>query len=574
MKPIAYLHRRCAWINLSTATLVALLQRSPVERIAAVAEDLVIASPVGTLLKAAAATAASLGAINSMAGATTLASSLTPSPTGNLPTLNATVGTPITPVAFTITNTVNIGSWTVTGVIPPGLQLVASENTAISLTGPGSLDATTADMSDPYSGTTSSGNSTTIPILEGTPTTAGTYTFNLQGFALGSQQGGSGTFGFVGTGISASFPYTIVVASNAAVVSPPVFTAQPISATVTGGTVALSVVASNSPTYQWSFNGSPITGATNPILLSSNAVAGTYTCVATNSAGSATSHAATVTLTSTADIGRLINISCRAPVGTGGNILIAGFVVGGQGTTGSEALLVRGSGPALVPFGVTGTLPDPQLQLYSGSNVLGTNNGWGGSSQIAGAAASLGAFPWASSSSHDSALLQTLLAGGYTGQISGQSGDTGVSLVEVYDATPSGTYTATTPRLINISARVPVGTGGNILIAGFVIGGSTSRTVLIRASGPALVPFGVPGTLPDPQLQIFSNGNVLGTNNGWGGNSQVAGAAASVGAFPWSSPSSTDSAILVTLPPGGYTAQVSGASGDTGVALVEVYEVP
>ncbi len=119
-----------------------------------------------------------------------------------------------------------------------------------------------------------------------------------------------------------------------------------------------------------------------------------------------------------------------------------------------------------------------------------------------------------------------------------------------------------------------MGTGGNILIAGFAIGGSTARTVLIRASGPALVPFGVTGTLPDPQLQLFSGSTVLESNSAWGGNAQISSTAAAVGAFGWGSPGSDDSAILITLPPGAYTAQVAGASGDTGVALVEVYEVP
>ena len=98
--------------------------------------------------------------------------------------------------------------------------------------------------------------------------------------------------------------------------------------------------------------------------------------------------------------------------------------------------------------------------------------------------------------------------------------------------------------------------------------------MLIRASGPALVPFGVAGTLPDPQLQLYSGPRWSPSNNGWGGNAQISSAAASVGAFAWGIPRATTRRLLVTLPPGAYTAQVAGASGDTGVALVEVYEVP
>ncbi len=374
---------------------------------------------------------------------------------------------------------------------------------------------------------------------------------------------------------------TLTIGTEAS--SPPSFTVEPASQTVaSGSTVAFDAFASGSPSYLWSFNGSPlsdggaISGSAGPTLVitgASTANAGTYSCTATNSFGSTPSNAASLSVSSTTDVGRLINISCRAQVGTGANILIAGFAVGGAGTSGSESLLVRASGPALVPFGVTGTLPDPQLSIYSGSTLVNSNSGWAGSSQISNAAAAVGAFAWGAPSSHDSALLESLSAGPYTAQVAGQSGDTGVALVEVYDATPAGSYAPTTPRLVNISARVQVGTGGNILIAGFVIGGSTSRTVLIRASGPALIPFGVTGTLPDPKLELYTGSTLLGTNNGWGGNPEIINAAANVGAFSWN-PTSSDSAILATLPPGGYTAQISGASNDTGIALIEVYEVP
>ena len=360
----------------------------------------------------------------------------------------------------------------------------------------------------------------------------------------------------------------------------PVFSTQPISVTVTAGTVVLDAVSSNASSYQWFEGSTAVSGATGPILFLSNASAsaGTYTCVATNAVGSTTSQAATVSLSSTQDVGRLTNISCRALVGTGNNILIAGFVVGGSGTSGTEPLLIRASGPALANFGVSGTLPDPTLTLYSGSTALGSDAGWGGSTAISTAAATLGAFPWTSPTSLDSALLDNLQGGAYTAQVAGAAADTGIALMELYDATPAGTYAAASPRLVNISARLQVGTGGNILIAGFVIGGSAAETVLIRASGPALDPFGVTGTLSDPELELYQSNSsgpptLLQTNNGWGANALIAEAAGQVGAFAWGTSPTADSAILVTLPPGAYTAQVVGASGDTGVALVEVYEV-
>jgi arabinogalactan endo-1,4-beta-galactosidase len=360
----------------------------------------------------------------------------------------------------------------------------------------------------------------------------------------------------------------------------PYMISEPSSqAVASGSTVVFSVEAAGAPapTYQWSVNGSPVSGATGPMLVirgATSANAGSYSCMVTNASGSEASAAATLAVNATSDAGRLVNLSTRAQVGTGGNILIAGFAVGGSGVSGTEQLLARASGPALAAFSVPGTLPDPQLQLYSGTSVLETNDGWAGSTAIANAAAAVGAFAWGTPTSHDSAIFTALGAGAYTAQVAGQGGDTGVALAEIYDATPSGAYTPATPRLVNLSARVQVGTGGNILIAGFAIGGSTSRTILIRASGPALAAFSVPGTLPDPQLQLYSGSTLLASNGGWGGNSDIAAAAASVGAFQWSSATSNDSAILVTLPPGSYTAQVSGESGDTGVALVEVYEVP
>ena len=275
---------------------------------------------------------------------------------------------------------------------------------------------------------------------------------------------------------------------------------------------------------------------------------------------------------------RLVNLSCRAQVGTGPNILITGFVVGGPGAAEMPALL-RGSGPALAPFGVFDTLPDPKLQLFSTlgqSSLLATNNGWGGSSAISSAAAATGAFAWADSSSHDAALLETLTPGPYTANLTGSSGDGGVALAEIYDATAGGAATASSPRLVNISARSSAGSGANSLIVGFVIGGSTPMTVLVRASGPALAPFGVSEMLPDPKLQVYSTASgstLVASNTGWSGDAQIATAAAWVGAFSWGSSATSDSALLLTLPPGPYTANVSGASADTGMALIEVYEV-
>jgi uncharacterized protein (DUF1800 family) len=136
-----------------------------------------------------------------------------------------------------------------------------------------------------------------------------------------------------------------------------------------------------------------------------------------------------------------------------------------------------------------------------------------------------------------------------------------------------GARSQDSPRLSNLSTRGPVGTGADIMIAGLVIGAGSPETVLIRADGPSLVPLGVSGELAAPVLSLFdSSGNLIQSNQGWGSGNASAALMASVGAFPLAV-GSADSALVATLPAGAYTAQVSGANGTTGIALLEVYEV-
>ena len=142
----------------------------------------------------------------------------------------------------------------------------------------------------------------------------------------------------------------------------------------------------------------------------------------------------------------------------------------------------------------------------------------------------------------------------------------------------ASTLLAQTPSVSNLSTRAQVGTGGDIIITGLTIGAGANKTVLIRATGPALTGFGVAGALADPVLTLFNSaGAVVATNDNWGtpvGSAAPVTAATfnSVGAFGLTA-GSRDAALLATLTPGGYTAQVSGAGGTTGVSLIEVYEV-
>ena len=251
----------------------------------------------------------------------------------------------------------------------------------------------------------------------------------------------------------------------------------------------------------------------------------------------------------------LANISVRANLASGQR-LIPGVVVAGN-----KPLLLRAGGPALNQFGLTG-LCDPVLQVYSHTGVLMTqNDNWG--TELAATCSQLGAFPFAPGSG-DSALV-TELSGPHTAFAFGPGA--GTVLLELYD-------TATTDcvnRLVNVSARQYVGTGGEPLIVGFVIVGTGSKQLLIRGVGPKLLAYGVPGVLADPYLQVFDAcGTQIAANDNW-----AAGLAATftqVGAFGLDA-GSKDAAVLITLAPGVYTAKLTGVGKVTGEGLLEVYEV-
>jgi hypothetical protein len=299
---------------------------------------------------------------------------------------------------------------------------------------------------------------------------------------------------------------------------------------------------------------------------------GAYTVVAKNASGSAISNPAPLTFLSPGD--RITNFAIRSNAGNGPQTMIVGFVIGGSGTSGPKSLLVRGVGPTLGTFGVPAFLADPTLTLFSGATAAASNDNWNGDPQIVAVGSQVGAFGLASTASRDAAIYHPdLISGAYTVHLSGVGSTTGVGLVEIYDANSPSVANGTTPWLINISARTQVGTGAGILIAGFTIGGSASKTLLMRAIGPTLSAFGVGQVLSDPKLDLYRGSLVIGSNDNWAGDPMIASVAAKVGAFDLH-PSSYDSAFLVTLQPGSYTVHVSGVANTTGVALVELYVVP
>jgi hypothetical protein len=365
------------------------------------------------------------------------------------------------------------------------------------------------------------------------------------------------------------------ILEKSSLASGPALSIPPQSQTVSsGGTVTLAATASSNPppSYQWSFNGTAISGATGSSLTLSDvspAQAGNYSVTASTTYGSATSSVANLTVTGSA--AHLINISTRAQVGTGANIIISGFAVGGSGT---ETLLIRGDGPGLTQFSVPGVLAKPSLTVFDSSGtVIASNTGWGANSDpalIVSTSNSVGAFAFQSGSA-DCALIVSLQPGTYTAQVSGVNNSTGVALAEIYEVSSAGT------RLINISTRAQVGTGANILIPGFVIAGGGNEQLLVRADGPSLAQFNLTGVLAEPSLTLLdTTGDVRAANTGWGTSadaSEIASADATVGAFPLVA-GSADSAQIVNLTEGAYTMQISGVNSTTGLALAEVYEIP
>ncbi len=319
--------------------------------------------------------------------------------------------------------------------------------------------------------------------------------------------------------------------------------------------------------------------------------------------------------TNVGDVSRLLNISTRAYVGTVDDREIGGFIIGGILP---KTVLIRGRGPSMsgAPFNISGTLSNPYLRLYSSSAAayVAQNDNWGDQSDtlcsssglVCGAPADITATgidpcvpnPGQSSAppgcSNESAMLITLPPGSYTAVLSGVSGGTGVGLIEVFDTDGS-----TLPKLINISTRAHVFTGDRRMIGGFIIGaGSGNKKILLRARGPSMsgAPFNISGTLSNPYMRLYSAnaGAYIAQNDNWGDQSDtlcsssgyVCGTPAEItatgmdpcvpnpGEVTAPPGCSDEAAILITVPPGGYTAVVSGVSNGTGVGLVEIFELP
>jgi hypothetical protein len=274
--------------------------------------------------------------------------------------------------------------------------------------------------------------------------------------------------------------------------------------------------------------------------------------------------------------GLVANVSTRLPVGTGDNVLIEGFIV--QGPAGStKKIIVRAIGPSLAPFGIADALPDPTLEIHDSNNgnaIVAMNDDWKvtqmGPLITADQSAEIAASGFKPGNDLESAIIANLAPGSYTAVVrgSGKNGGTvvGTGVVDAYDLSP-----ASSAKLANIATRGLVQPGDKLMIAGFVVQGAPVKA-LVKAVGPSLAAFGVTNALADTTLQIRTpNGAIVVENDNWKVRSDGSSQQAEIEATGLQPTNDLEAAVLTTLPPGQYTAQVRGKPETTGTGVVQVY---
>jgi hypothetical protein len=259
------------------------------------------------------------------------------------------------------------------------------------------------------------------------------------------------------------------------------------------------------------------------------------------------------------------NVSTRLPVGINENVLIEGFIV--QGPAGStKKILVRAVGPSLIPFGITDALANPTLEIHDATNtIVARNDNWK-ATQVGGLivgdqVAQITASQVAPSNDLESAIIADLAPGSYTAVVSGVGNTVGTGVVDAYDLSA-----ASPAKLANIATRGLIQPGDKLMIAGFIVQVAPVKAV-IRAVGPSLVPFGITNALADTTLQLRdANGVIVRENDDWKTDQQQE--LINTGLQP---SDDREAALVQTIPPGQYTAQVRGKPETTGIGVVQVY---
>jgi len=248
-------------------------------------------------------------------------------------------------------------------------------------------------------------------------------------------------------------------------------------------------------------------------------------------------------------------------VQAGDGVAIAGFNIN---FAPGRQYLIRGIGPSFANVGIPNPLSDPTLELHgpAGFTTI-TNNNWRDTQE-----AEIIATGRAPSNDLESAIVADLASGTYTAILAGNAGTTGVGSVEIYESPLPYTIPW---GLTNISTRANVGTGDDIVIAGFILGdgGGGADAIIVRGIGPSLSGT-VNGALADPELELRdSQGALIASDDNWMDDPAQAAAIQEAGLAP---SNNLESAIAATLMPGAYTALLSGVNNGTGVGLVEMYD--
>jgi hypothetical protein len=258
---------------------------------------------------------------------------------------------------------------------------------------------------------------------------------------------------------------------------------------------------------------------------------------------------------------RIVNLSTRANVGTGPNVLIAGIIVQGYG---NATLVFRGIGPSLSPYFPAGTvLADPSLELFNSSGVvIWSNNNWQDSQ-----AAEISATGLAPSNGYESAIKMSLPPGAYTAVLTGLGGGTGIGVIEVYDITPSNNSI----RLMNISSRAHSENFYGKQTIGMILQGNGNKSLLIRGLGPSLP---LADTLPNPFIGIYNSaGTILNWNESWKTKSDGTSQQAQITATGIPPTNDLEAATIASLGPEAFTVTMQDNSGTTGIAVIDMYDL-